>query len=59
MDKAARIRAALEALPGHRPDGDDEPTHHPSGELHELDPPQDPTGASITQPGHHFAPDKR
>jgi hypothetical protein len=55
-DKAQRIRDALENF---GIDGDDEPdaTHHPGGELHELDPPEDPSGASITQPGHHFAPD--
>jgi hypothetical protein len=60
-DKAQRIRDALADLRGGTAqDGDDDhPTHHPGGELHELDPPQDPAGATIPPPGHHFAPDKR
>src|SRR5262249_47223754 len=58
MDKAQRIRDALRDLPGRRPDGDDEPTetHHPSGELHDLGPPDDRSPA-VTQPGHHFNAD--
>jgi hypothetical protein len=54
-DKAQRIRDALADL--NALDGDDEPTHHPSGELHSVDPVEDPTPGEATPPGHHFDPD--
>jgi hypothetical protein len=37
-DKARRIRDALSDLPGGLAPSDDEPTQHPSGELHSLAP---------------------
>jgi hypothetical protein len=55
VDKAQRIRDALRDLPGHQ--DDDEPTHHPGGELHELGPSENPAHGALTQPGHHFDPD--
>jgi hypothetical protein len=70
-DKAQRIRDALENLG--IGDGDEEPTHHPSGELHSIAPiesrypagddgelpePKDPSGVSIP-PAHHFNVDRR
>jgi hypothetical protein len=66
MDKAQRIRDALEDLRAHEPgpggtatagDGDDKPTHHPTGDLHELGPAESTRHTAPVHPGHRFDPD--